>query len=332
MREMRFADGVIRRYVENSVTGGAPLKRVQFRLRTREIDFGTDVKAFDAIIKTEFRVRGRNARQIEIQIRQLRANIIGVEKDVKIFVYIRVETKFRAVVAAFALRISEHRQIVFDIDLPVAVFITISEIDVIVNAVIKDVKLSAEFIRLMPQTEIQPVRAFGTQVLIADFKCHRPNVRTKVVKLFERRRAERVRVIGNERAAFPEPDANAGRARKSGKFTVEILRVFRVVSVSFDAPAKLKRDALIFQFFQTVNRERIVPDVTLYKAFFTDRFVITRKAVEAETSRQFADRFLFKKSAIGISVIGKSRADRFAFELVVLVATDVEGKFSARDE
>src|SRR5215213_7250105 len=158
MRLMRFADGVIRRDIKNPVTGGASFKRVQFRLRTRQINFGANVQAFDAVIETELNVRGRNARQVEIQIGQLRAHVIGVEKHVEILVHVRVEIKFRAVITAFILRISEHRKIVLDINLPVAVIVPVSEINVVVDAVIKKVEFGAETVCLMAKAEIETVR------------------------------------------------------------------------------------------------------------------------------------------------------------------------------
>ena len=140
-------------------------------------------------------------------------------RNAEIFVNRVIRAEFRAEITRLALRITRHGQAVFDVDLSVAVLVLLREKNEIIDAVIINIARKAERARTDAEAKNRcrssvPFSRFS----IADFKRERADVRTVVVKLFERRSARyEFDIIDDKRAALPEPEIHADPAGKSGE-------------------------------------------------------------------------------------------------------------------
>jgi hypothetical protein len=120
---------------------------------------------------------------VSSRIAQSGADDIADEKRAQIIVNVHINRHVRADKAGFVLQISRDRQIVFDIDIAVAVFILRRQINEVVDVVIKETAVDANAAQVLPQTQLDAVRAFAAQILVADFKRYRSDVRSEIVKL-----------------------------------------------------------------------------------------------------------------------------------------------------
>jgi hypothetical protein len=111
-------------------------------------------------------------------------------------------------------------QTVFDVNRAVVVFVLICEVNEIIDAVKINVARYFESVGLMTKRKINAVGAFAFEILIAYFKSYVSDVRSVVIKFFERGRTVGIRVIDDKRAALPEREIYAERAGKSEKIAV----------------------------------------------------------------------------------------------------------------
>src|SRR5260370_451720 len=134
---------------------------------------------------------------------------------------------------------------------------------VVVNAAFKPHALC-----VVTQRQIHAVALFGFQVGVADVEYENTRMRPVIVKLFERRGAERMLVVGDKRSASPQRYTSARTAGKSKKVALAKIAL-RSVAVLLNAPAKLETHTLEIDSFQSVKGERVLFGVRR-RSCFTD--------------------------------------------------------------
>src|SRR4051794_25803166 len=85
-----------------------------------------------------------------------------------------------------------------------------SEKDEIFDVVVKTICFEPHAFGRVAHAEVEAVASFANEIGVADFESEITRMWPKVVQLFERWGAIGMRVVRDERAAFPRVDANAG--------------------------------------------------------------------------------------------------------------------------
>src|SRR5262245_26639035 len=132
-------------------------------------------------------------------------------------------------------------------------------------------------------------------------------MRSVVVKLFKRRSAEGMLIVGEERTVRPEGKARARAGGDPNEVTVAEVAL-GVVAVLLEAPAELESDAFKIDSLQTVNAERVLFGARR-RGFHPDRHVISCKAGKPDNAGEFASPRVVEIGAVIEIFIGRERLE-----------------------
>ena len=108
-------------------------------------------------------------------------------------------------------------------------------------------------------------------------------------------------------------------------------RICRVIGVTFDAAAKLQRDAFKLQFFKTEDGKRVLLDRAIDQNLIADCRKISSISLKTKTPSQLALFFLFKHSTNRIYFIPKRRADNPVTQFLMTIVAEIDSEFDSCD-